>query len=216
MQQIIRGNNKKNRKPIKTILRRDDIHKKFQQQCLSRIRKDREKKIWEKRNLNIENMKDEEMEEDIDFEKILKEEWNKFKSTYEYYGELSQEEIEKIEIEMKNETDIIDNEYMELLYYEEQMLENTIESYQNEDKILTCPVCENGKLFENSQLELIKCSNCNFEMSNKQYNLENLGNRIEELQRNHSNTCNGDLVYSYQPEIGLFGVCMVCCGMEIV
>jgi len=64
MQRSMKYNNRKLRKPIKTFLRKDDIHKKFQQQCLSRIRKDREKKIWERRNLNNSNIRDEEMEED--------------------------------------------------------------------------------------------------------------------------------------------------------
>eukprot|EP00833_Pecoramyces_ruminatium_P015390 jgi/Orpsp1_1/1189422/evm.model.d7180000071926.1 len=181
MQRVIKNN--KTRKPIKSILRREDIHKKFQQQCLSRIRKDREKKFWERRNNSI--LIDEEMEDDItEFQKILKEEWDKFKVTYEYYGDLSIEELEEIEQEMKNESEAIDREYLELLNYEEQMLENTIESYQN-NKIITCPVCENGNLFEDIQLKIIKCSNCSLEISNNQFNIEMLEKRINELQMNH-------------------------------
>ena len=38
----------------------------------------------------------------LDFEKILKEEWDKFKLTYEYYGDLTVEEIETIEQDMRN------------------------------------------------------------------------------------------------------------------
>jgi len=171
MQRSIKNNNRKFRKPIKTFLRKDDIHKKFQQQCLSRIRKDREKKIWERRNLNNSNIKDEEMEEDdrTEYQRILKEEWDKFKLTYEYYGDLSVEELEEIEQEMKNESEIIDNEYLELLNYEQRIFENAIETYQ-EEEIVICPICEKGNLFENKQLELIKCTNCTLEISNKQYN----------------------------------------------
>jgi len=47
------------------------------------------------------------------------------------------------------------------------MLENEIESYQNENALIVCPICENGHLFENNQLELIKCSNCSLELSNR-------------------------------------------------
>jgi hypothetical protein len=210
-------NNRKLRKPIKTFLRKDDIHKKFQQQCLSRIRKDREKKIWERRNLNNSNIRDEEMEEDdrTEYQRILKEEWDKFKLTYEYYGDLSVEELEEIEQEMKKESEIIDNEYLELLNYEQQIFENEIETYQ-EEEIVICPICEKGNLIENKQLEFIKCTNCTLELSNKQYNLKNLKERINELQINHGKICNNNLTFTYQPEIGLYGVCMFCCGMEIV
>jgi len=218
MYKVSRINERKIRRPIKSFLKKDDIHKKFQQQCLSRIRKDREKKIWERRNISFpkSDIKDVEMDEDIDYEKILKEEWNKFKLTYEYYGDLTVEELEEIEQEMKNERELIDREYTELLDYEEQMLENEIESYQNENALIVCPICENGHLFENNQLELIKCSNCSLELSNRNINLENLGKKINDLQMNHRNMCNNDLVFSFQPEIGLYGVCMGCCGMEII
>ncbi|ORX50627.1 hypothetical protein BCR36DRAFT_583210 [Piromyces finnis] len=215
MHRMTRNSERKSRKPIKSALRKDDIHKKFQQQCLSRIRKDREKKIWEMRNKNTSAMDvyDEEMtDESLDFKKILKEEWDKFKLTYEYYGCLTEEEIEEIEMDMKNESDLVDREYMELLSYENQMLENAIESFQNE---ALCPVCESGILFEDCQMGIIKCNKCSLEMFNK-YNLESLKTRINELQAIHRNNCNSNLVFSFQPEIGLYGICMNCCGMEVV
>jgi len=56
---------------------------------------------------------------------------------------------------------------MELLNYEEQIFENTIETYQNENMLVVCPLCGNGQLFENNQLEIIKCTNCQLELSNK-------------------------------------------------
>jgi len=169
MHKISRNIERKIRKPIKSFLKKDDIHRKFQQQCLSRIRKDREKKIWEKRNMNFHKaiVKDVEMDNDIDYEKILKEEWDKFKSTYEYYGDLTVEELEELEQEIRIESELINREYMELLNYEEQIFENTIETYQNENMPVVCPLCENGQLFENNQLEFIKCTNCPLTLSNK-------------------------------------------------
>jgi len=62
------------------------------------------------------------------------------------------------------ENELVEREYMELLNYENQMIEETIDSYQNE---FLCPVCESGNLFENYQCGIIKCSNCSLQISNK-------------------------------------------------
>jgi len=64
MHKISRNIERKIRKPIKSFLKKDDIHRKFQQQCLSRIRKDREKKVWEKRNMNFPKSTEKDVEMD--------------------------------------------------------------------------------------------------------------------------------------------------------
>jgi len=73
MYKVSKINERKIRRPIKSFLKKDDIHKKFQQQCLSRIRKDREKKIWERRNISFpkSDIKDVEMDEVYIFNTLI-------------------------------------------------------------------------------------------------------------------------------------------------
>ncbi|KAI8983099.1 hypothetical protein BDB01DRAFT_792444 [Pilobolus umbonatus] len=179
------------RKSIKSTEPKDRWRNRFKEQCIDRIKQERQQKVNESRERHWLNL-------------VLKEVWEQF--ILENEAAMKREGV--CDIDEMIESDEIDIALEAFLLEEETIILNTLSSYEESLQIIVCINCQKDRLNPSlyNGVPVIACNQCGFYTTEKGYLT------IIEGKNGHDINCTGYIQYSLEPgtDHSIMSVCDEC------